>query len=138
MFTPSTVLVVLILPKGSYTIEIEGYIFNFNRKAYIGKLVHTTSFHADPTYFPFRKKGEERVISLSGGNYMAGKPAAEDDELPLPPEIERWMTYSTHPSDDQQELDESNASDIENEIVGYNEVSDQYIIRSAGVTKYVD
>ena len=52
-----------------------------------GRIVYSTNFHSDPTYFPFRKTGEERVVSLSGGVYMSGK-EKHDQEIPLPPEIE--------------------------------------------------
>jgi hypothetical protein len=44
----------------------------------------------DPTSFPFRKRGEERVVSLSGAMYMSAK-GKLDQEIPIPPEIEQWV-----------------------------------------------
>jgi hypothetical protein len=41
---------------------LKGYSFNFGKKGFMDKLC-TVNVHSDPTYFPFRKKGEERVTS---------------------------------------------------------------------------
>jgi hypothetical protein len=69
----------------------KGYTFDFRKKGLRGRIVYSTNFYSDPTYFPFRKTGEERVVSLSGGVYMSGKEKL-DQEIPLPPEIEEWIT----------------------------------------------
>ena len=128
----------------------KGYTIDFKNKGMIGKILTSTNFHADLTYFPFRPRGQERVISLSGGSYLQGKDSTpEVDELPLPPVVESWMMYSSQVSDDQQEPDyqyghtphsqmETEFSTIPNEIVGYDQASDRYILRSAGDIKYVD
>ncbi len=47
---------------------LKGYSFDLKWEESF--TVHT---HSDPTYFPFRKAGEERVVSLSGASYMSGK-----------------------------------------------------------------
>ena len=115
--------------------------------------MHSTHVYSDPTYFPFRKKGEERVVTLSGASYMSGKEKL-DQEIPIPPEVEEWgnfaeMQYDDQTSQDQQELEEMQAhsekdivedkgTPIENQIVGYNAAQDQYAIKSAGEIKYVD
>ena len=67
--------------------------------------------------------------------------------LPIPPEIEKRintadMQYNTSELEDQQELYESNESEMdvvtdkttpdENQIIGYNEAQDQYVLKSAG------
>ena len=58
------------------------------------------------------------------------------------------MQYDTSELEDQQELDEFNEYDIdvvtdkippvENQIIGYNEAQDQYVLKSAGEISYVD
>ncbi len=132
---------------------IKGYTFNFSNKSHKGIILHSTSVYSDPTYFPFRKRGEERVLSLSGASYMSGKEKL-DQEIPIPPEVEEWvnvaeMQYHVETSEDQQELEnESAVSDkdldtekctpIENQIMGYNEAQYQYAVKSAGEIKYVD
>ncbi len=77
---------------------------------------------------------------------MSGKEQL-DQEIPIPPEIEKWintadMQYNTSELEDQQELDEFNEHEmdvvtdeippIENQIIGYNEAQDQYVLKSAG------
>jgi hypothetical protein len=83
---------------------------------------------------------------------MSGKEQL-DQEIPIPPEIEEWintadMQYDTLELEDQQELDEFNEYDmdvvtdrippVENQIIGYNEAQDQYVLKSAGEISYVD
>jgi hypothetical protein len=84
---------------------------------------------------------------------MSGKEKL-DQEIPIPPEIEQWvnsveMQYNLPTSEDQQELaateiesEQDMVTDkrppVENQIVGYNEAQDQYVLRSAGETSYVD
>jgi hypothetical protein len=83
---------------------------------------------------------------------MSGKEKL-DQEIPIPPEIEEWintadMQYDTSELEDQQELDEFNEYDmdvvidkippVENQIIGYNEAQDQYVLKSAGEISYVD
>jgi hypothetical protein len=108
---------------------------------------------SDPSFFPFRKRVEVRVVSLSGAIYMSGKEKL-DQEIPIPPEIEQWvnsveMQYNLPTSEDQQELaateiesEQDMVTDkrppVENQIVGYNEAQDQYVLRSAGEARYVD
>jgi hypothetical protein len=54
--------------------------------------MYSTNVHSDPTYCPFRKKGEERVTSLSGGIFMSGKDNwLLVQEIPLPPEVQEWV-----------------------------------------------
>ena len=131
----------------------KGYTFDFRKKGLRGRIVYSTNFHSDPTYFPFRKTGEERVVSLSGGVYMSGKEKL-DQEIPLPPEIEDWMSNARFENEVQttggqqelthqptsSEIEESGeeVAPIENQIVGYNEALDQYVLKSAGETIYVD
>jgi hypothetical protein len=45
---------------------------------------------SDPLIFPFRKRGDERVVSLPGAMYMSGKEKL-DQEIPIPPESEQWV-----------------------------------------------
>ena len=59
----------------------------------IGTVLFGTSHWADPTFFPFRKTGEERVTSLSVGGYMSGKEEFQQ-EIPLPPLHEDWINAS--------------------------------------------
>ncbi len=47
---------------------------------------------SDLSFFPFKKRGEERVISLSGAMYMSGGKKL-DQEISTPPEIEEWVNY---------------------------------------------
>jgi hypothetical protein len=96
----------------------------------------------------------KRKKSLSGGVFMSGKEQL-NQEIPIPPEIEKWintadMQYDTSELEDQQELDESNESEMDvvtdktppvenlNQIIGYNEAQDQYVLKSAGEISYVD
>jgi hypothetical protein len=132
---------------------IKGYTFNFSNKGHKGILLYSTSVYSDPTYFPFRKRGEERVLSLSGASYMSGKEKL-DQEIPIPPEVEESvnvaeMQYNVETSEDQQELENESAvtdkdldtekgTPIENQIMGYKEAQDQYAVKSAGEIKYVD
>ena len=44
---------------------VKGYTVDFKNKGKIGTVLFGTSHWADPTFFPFRKTGEERVYSLS-------------------------------------------------------------------------
>ncbi len=77
---------------------------------------------------------------------MSGKEQL-DQEIPIPPEIEKQidtadMQYDTSELEDQQKLDEFNEYDmdvvtdktppVENQIIGYNEAQDQYVLKSAG------
>ena len=126
---------------------VKGYSFDFRNKGHKGRIMYSTNVYSDPTYFPFRKSGEERVVSLSGASYMSGKEKL-DQEIPIPPEVEEWgnlaeMQYENQTSDDQQELTESQVHSenesvesrsipIENQIVGYNAALDQYALISAG------
>ena len=43
-----------------------GYSIDFSNKGYIGRVVHSSQFWVDPTFFPYRKAGEklERATSL--------------------------------------------------------------------------
>jgi hypothetical protein len=132
---------------------VKGYSFDFRNKGHRGRIMYSTNVYSDPTYFPFRNKGEERVVSLSGASYMSGKDKL-DQEIPIPPEVEEWgrfseMQYDNQTLQDQQELeqmqvssekniDKDKSAPIENQIVGYNAAQDQYAIQSAGEIKYVD
>ena len=132
---------------------LKGYSFDFGKKGF-GQIMYSTHVHSDPTYFPFRKKGEERVTSLSGGIFMSGKDKGLlEQEIPLPPEVQEWvssaeMQYDFPESEDQQEQQDSSevseqttketSTPLENQIVGYNEAQDQYVVRSAGETTYMD
>jgi hypothetical protein len=55
-----------------------------------GRIIYSTNVWTDPTFFPFRKRGEERATSLSEGVFMSGKEQS-DQEIPIPPEIEKWI-----------------------------------------------
>ena len=83
---------------------------------------------------------------------MSGKEQL-DKKIPIPPEIEKWintadMQYKISKLEDQQELDEFNEYEmdvvtdktppVENQIIGYNEAQDQYVLESAGEISYVD
>ena len=119
----------------------------------MGRIIYSTHTHSDPTYFPFRKAGEERVVSLSGASYMSGKEKL-DREIPITPEIKELaniteMQYNVQTLEDQQELEDSHqvsekeisvgeSTPIENQIVGYNEAQDQYALKSGGEIIYVD
>ena len=46
---------------------------NFSNKGHIGRLVPSIQFWVDPSFFPFRKAGEEIVTLLSLGEYLSGK-----------------------------------------------------------------
>jgi hypothetical protein len=95
----------------------KGYEINFANKGVLGSIRDSTNFYADPTCFPFRPKGQERVVSLSGGSYLTGKdpnPVAED--LPLPPEVELWMRYSNQTADDQQEFERQHGSTLSSQF----------------------
>jgi hypothetical protein len=76
-----------------------------------------------------------------------------EQEIPLPPEVQEWvssaeMQYDFPESEDQQEQQDSSevseqttkeaSTPLENQIVGYNEAQDQYVVRSAGETTYMD
>ena len=72
------------------------------------KLIVCLSAFSDPTYFPFRKAGEERVVSLSGASYMPGNENL-DREMSIAPEVGEWaiiteMRYHVQTIEDQQEL----------------------------------
>ncbi len=113
-----------------------------------GRIVYSNHVHSDSTYFPFRRSGKERVVLLSGANYMSGKEEL-DQEIPLPPEIEEWgkcaeTRYDDQISEDQQEIEpvhsekgniEGDDTPVESQIVGYNAAQDQYALRSAGEIK---
>ena len=117
---------------------------NSKNKGKIGTILSSTSYWADPTFFPFKKTGEERVTSLWVGRYMSAKEEFQQ-EMPLPPPYEDWINASVIENqlafDEPQELDKA-AEDSDaprsiddqkiNEIVGYNESTDQYILQSAG------
>ncbi len=131
---------------------IKGYTFDFRHKNQRGRIVYSNHVHSDPTYFPFLRRGEERVVSWSGVNYISGK-EEHDQEIPLPPEIEEWgkcaeMRYDDQTSEDQQEIEqmpvhsekgkmEDDNKPVKSKIVGYNTAQDQYALRSAGEIKYV-
>ena len=120
---------------------VKEYTVDFKNKGKIGSVLFNTSYWADPTLFPFRKTGEERVTSLSVGRCTSGKEEFQH-EIPLPPPHEDWINASVMENqftfDVQQELDQA-AEDSDattsrpiddkkiNEIVGYNESTDQYI-----------
>ena len=121
----------------------------------LGQIMYSTNVYSDLTYFPFRKKGEERVTTLSGGIFMSGKDKESlEQEIPLPPEVQEWADYAEKyydfpESEDQQEnVNSSEVSDkqmtkdastpLENQIVGYNEAQDRYAVRLAGETRYMD
>jgi hypothetical protein len=52
---------------------VKGYSFNYSNKGHKGQIIYSTNVWAAPTFLPFRKRGEERVASLSGGVFMSGK-----------------------------------------------------------------
>jgi hypothetical protein len=45
---------------------IKGCALDFRNEGHKGHIVYSTSVHSDPTYFPLRMRGEERVLSFSG------------------------------------------------------------------------
>ena len=47
----------------------KGNTVDFKNNAKVGAVLVSTSYWADPTFFPFRKTGEERATSLSVGRY---------------------------------------------------------------------
>ena len=119
---------------------LKGYSFNFGKKG-LGQIMYSPNVYSDPTYFPFRKKGEERVTTLSRGKFMSGKEKESlEQEIPLPPEVQEWADYAEKyfdfpESEDQQEnVHSSEVSDrqmtkdastpLENQIVGYNTAQD--------------
>ncbi len=59
----------------------------------MGRIIYSTHTHADHTYFPFRKAGEEQVVSLSGASHMSGNEKL-DSEIPIPPDIEEWANIT--------------------------------------------
>ncbi len=70
---------------------VKGYSFNYSNRGHKGRIIYSTNVWTYPTFFPFRKRGEERVTSLSGGVFMSGKEQL-DQEIPIPPEIENGLT----------------------------------------------
>ena len=68
--------------------SVMGYSIDFSNKGHIGRLVHSTQFWVDPTFVPFRKAGEERVMSLSSGKYLSAKEEFEQ-ERPTSPAYEQ-------------------------------------------------
>ena len=72
---------------------MKGYTVDFKNKDKIGSVLFSSSYWADPTSFPFRKTGEERVTSLLVGRYMSGKEGFQQ-EIPLPPPYEGWINAS--------------------------------------------
>ena len=66
--------------------------------------MYSTNTYSDPTYFPFRKSGEGRVVFLSGASYMSGKEEL-DREIPIPPEVEEWTNITEMRYDVQTESD---------------------------------
>ncbi len=86
---------------GSGELDRLGYTIDFKNKGRMGKVVHSTQYWADPTYFPFRKAGEERVTSLSIGSYLSGKEAFQQ-EIPLPPCYEEWINASKEDKQQKQ------------------------------------
>ena len=93
--------------------------------------MYSTHTYLDPTYFPFKNAGEERVVSLSGASCMSEKKALDRD-TPIPPEVEEWvniteMQYYVQELEESQNVSEKEiyvdeSTPIENQIVGYNEV----------------
>ncbi len=70
----------------------ERLLFRFRQKGFWTNMYSTNVY--DPTCFPFRKKGEERVTSLSGGIFMSGKDKGLlEQEIPifLPPQVQEWV-----------------------------------------------
>ena len=91
---------------------LKGFSFDFCKMGFV-QIMYSTNVHSDPTCFPFRKKGEERVTSLSEGIFMSGKDKGLlEQEIPLPPEVQEWvisaeMQYDFPESEDQQEQEYS-------------------------------
>ena len=130
----------------------KGNTVDFKNNAKVGAVLVSTSYWADPTFFPFRKTGVERVTSYSVGRYMSGKEEFQQ-EIPLYPPYEDWINASVIENqltfDEQQELnkaaedsDKPTSRSIDDqkiyEIVGYNEPTDQYILQSAGEITLVE
>ena len=95
---------------------LKGYSFDFKNKGHSGRIMYSTNTYSDATYFPFRKVGEGRVVSLSGASYMSRKEEL-DWEIPIPPEVEEWpniteMRYDVQTSKDHQELEGLSEKDI--------------------------
>jgi hypothetical protein len=61
----------------------KGNCFDLHNQGKKGRAKYRTHCYSDLTYFPFRKAGEERVVSQSGAGYMSGKEKL-DQEIPLP------------------------------------------------------
>ncbi len=67
---------------------LNGYSFDCSNKGHRGHITFSAYGWSDPSFFPFRRRGEERVVSLSGAMYTSEKEKL-DQEIPIPPEIEQ-------------------------------------------------
>ena len=89
--------------------------------------MYSTNVYSDPSYFPFIKKGEERVTSLSEGIFMSVKDKESlEQEIPLPPEVQEWadyaeMHYNFPESEDRQE--EPGAEEVHSSEVSDNQMT---------------
>jgi hypothetical protein len=72
---------------------LKGDSFDYSNKEQRGHIMFSSHGWSDPSFSPFRKRGEEKVVSLSGASYMSGKEKL-DQEIPSPPEIEQWVNFS--------------------------------------------
>jgi hypothetical protein len=86
----------------------KGHSFDYSNKGHRGHTICSALGCSDPSFFSFRKRGEERVISLSGAIYMSGR-KKPDQEIHIPPEVEQLvdsveMQYNYPTSEDKHEL----------------------------------
>ena len=122
-----------------------GYTFDFRNKGRKGRVVYSSQFWSDPTFFPFRNAGEERVTSLSCGVFLSGKETIKA-ELPVPDCYEEWIRQAHEETLSTQQIQaepesgdhESDSQSEKTEIVGYDKSTGRYALRTAGETNYVD
>jgi hypothetical protein len=119
---------------------VKDYSFDFRNKGHKGRIMYSTNVYSDPTYFPYRKSGEERVVSLSGASYMSGKEKLDQryQFRQKSKNGEIWQELTDSQVHSENESVENRSIPNENQIVGYNAAQDQYALISAGEIKYVD
>ena len=118
---------------------------DFRNKGRKGRVVYSSQFWSDPTFFPFRNAGRERVTSLSCGVFLSGKKTSKT-ELPVPDCYEEWIrqaheeTLSTQQIQAESESGdhESDSQSEKTEIVGYDKSTGRYSLGTAGEISYVD
>jgi hypothetical protein len=127
-----------------------GYTIDFKNKGKRGRLVYTSQYWPDSTFFPYRKAGQERITTLSCGEFLSGKEEIMT-ELKLPDCYEEWIKeasreefqFAEKPMEDtrnevEPEQPEEETEDERTEIVGYDRSTGQYALSTAGEVNYVD